>query len=48
MERKKVKPYRVRGFHGGDYEKCPLLGCGAVWVYYKLTFRRNALPPSSG
>jgi hypothetical protein len=29
-------------------EECSLLGCGAVWVYYKTTFRRNASPPSSG
>jgi hypothetical protein len=29
-------------------EECRLLGWGAVWVYYKPTFRRNVLPPSSG
>jgi hypothetical protein len=23
------------------------VGCGAVWVYYKPTFRRKASPPSS-
>jgi hypothetical protein len=28
-------------FHSGYYEECSLLGCGAVWVYYKPTFRRN-------
>jgi hypothetical protein len=30
------------------YEKCRPLGCDAVWVYYKPTFRRNMSPPSSG
>jgi hypothetical protein len=34
--------------HGGDYEECRLLGRGAVWIYYKPTFRRNVSPPSSG
>jgi hypothetical protein len=29
-------------------EKWRLLGCGAMWVYYKLKFQRNVLPPSSG
>jgi hypothetical protein len=29
-------------------EKCHLLGCGAVWVYYKPMFQRNVPPPSSG
>jgi hypothetical protein len=28
-------------FHGGDYVECRLLGCGAVWVYYKKTFWRT-------
>jgi hypothetical protein len=28
--------------------ECRLLGCGAVWVYYKRTFRRNVSHPSSG
>jgi hypothetical protein len=32
---------RIRCFYAGDYEDCRLLGCGAVWVYYKQTFRRN-------
>jgi hypothetical protein len=27
---------RIWGFHGGDYEECRLLGCGAVWVYYNM------------
>jgi hypothetical protein len=31
-----------------DTEECPLLEYGAVWVYYKPTFRRNISPPSSG
>jgi hypothetical protein len=31
-----------------NYEECRLLGCGAVWVYYEPTFRRNVSPPSSG
>jgi hypothetical protein len=31
------------------YAKCCILRCGAVWFYYyKPTFRRNVLPPSSG
>jgi hypothetical protein len=29
-------------------EECRLLGCGAVWVYYKPTFRRNVSPQNSG
>jgi hypothetical protein len=37
---------KIWGFHGGDYEECSLLGCGDVWVYYKLTFRSNVSPPS--
>jgi hypothetical protein len=40
--------YRIRGFHCGDYEEFHLLGCGAVWVYYKPTFRRNVSPQYSG
>jgi hypothetical protein len=31
-----------------DNKEYRLLGCGAMWVYYKLTFRRNVSPPSSG
>jgi hypothetical protein len=31
-----------------DYEESRFLGCAAVSVYYKLTFRRNISPPSSG
>jgi hypothetical protein len=23
--------YKIRGFHGGEYEKCRLMGCDAVW-----------------
>jgi hypothetical protein len=26
---------RILGFHGGDYEECRLLGCGAVWILVK-------------
>jgi hypothetical protein len=29
-------------------EECRLLGCGAVWVYYKPMFRTKMSPPSSG
>jgi hypothetical protein len=25
-----VEAYKIWGFNGGDYEKCRLLGCGAV------------------
>jgi hypothetical protein len=39
---------RIFGFHGCDCEECRLLGCGAVWIYYKLTFQRNVSSPSSG
>jgi hypothetical protein len=39
---------RIWGFHGDDYEECHLLGCSAMWAYYKLTFRRNVSPLSSG
>jgi hypothetical protein len=35
---------RIWGFHGGDYEEFRLLGCGAMWVYYKPTFRRMSTP----
>jgi hypothetical protein len=31
-----------------NFEQCRLLGCGAVWVYYKPPFRRNVSPQSSG
>jgi hypothetical protein len=27
---KNLQRYKVWGFHGGDYEECPLLGYGAV------------------
>jgi hypothetical protein len=27
---------RIWGFHGGDYEECRLLGCGALWVYCNI------------
>jgi hypothetical protein len=33
--------YRIWDFHGGDYEECHLLGCGAVWVLWEPTFRRK-------
>jgi hypothetical protein len=39
---------RTWSFRGGDYEACRLLGCGAVWAYYKPTFQKNVSPPSSG
>jgi hypothetical protein len=32
---------------GNDIE-CRVLGCDAVWVYYKPMFRKNFSPPSSG
>jgi hypothetical protein len=38
----------ICGFHGGDYEECRLLGCGAAWILCEPTFRRNVSPPSSG
>jgi hypothetical protein len=25
--------YNIWGFHGGDYEKCRLLGCDAIWLH---------------
>jgi hypothetical protein len=28
-------------------EECRVLGCGAMWIYYKPTFRRNVPPPHS-
>jgi hypothetical protein len=33
---------KILGFHGGKYEKCLVLGCGAVRVLLEPTFRRNA------
>jgi hypothetical protein len=38
----------MRGFGGGDYEECRLLGCYATWLLYELTFRKNILHPLSG
>jgi hypothetical protein len=38
----------IRGFHGGDYEECRILGCDAEWLLKEPTFRRSVLPPSSG
>jgi hypothetical protein len=40
--------YRIWGFHSGDYEKCRLLVCGAVYILCEQSFRRNVSPPSSG
>jgi hypothetical protein len=31
-----------------EKEECSVLGCGALWVYYKPMFRRNVSPPFSG
>jgi hypothetical protein len=42
------KQWNIWGFHGGDYEECRLLGCGAVQILYKPTFRRKVPPPSPG
>jgi hypothetical protein len=39
---------KIWGFHGGDYEECRFLGCGAVYILCEPTFRRNISPPSSG
>jgi hypothetical protein len=39
---------KILGFHGGDYEECRLLGCGAAWGLLVLTYLMNAFPPSSG
>jgi hypothetical protein len=36
--------FKIRGLHAGDYEECRLLGCGAVYILRKLTFRRNVSP----
>jgi hypothetical protein len=30
------------------YQECSLLGCGTMWVYCKLTFRKNVSHSSSG
>jgi hypothetical protein len=30
---KATELYKGLGFHGGDYEEWPLLGCYAVWLF---------------
>jgi hypothetical protein len=27
-----LMPYKISGFHGGDYEECYLLGCDVAWL----------------
>jgi hypothetical protein len=38
---------KISGSHGGDYEDCHFLGCGAVWFLLEPTFRRNLSLPQS-
>jgi hypothetical protein len=40
-----VSLWRRTYAHKGVTEECRLSGCGAVWVYYKPTVRKNASPP---
>jgi hypothetical protein len=47
-KREKLICCNIRGFHGDDYEECPLLVCYAVWLLLEPRFRRNVSPPSSG
>jgi hypothetical protein len=35
---------KIWGFHGGEYEECRFVGCGAVKFLYEPTFRRNISP----
>jgi hypothetical protein len=44
----KLLPCKIWDFHGGDYEECRILGCGAVKILCEPTFRRKASLPSSG
>jgi hypothetical protein len=39
-----TKLCKIWGFHGGDYEKCRLLVCGAVEILCEPMFWRNILP----
>jgi hypothetical protein len=32
-------PCKIWGFHGGNYEECRLLGCGAVYILCEPIFR---------
>jgi hypothetical protein len=39
---------KIWGFHGGDSEKCCLLGCYVVWLLWERAIQRHFPPPSSG
>jgi hypothetical protein len=41
--------YKLFGYVNTYFvEECRLLECGAMWVYYNQTFRKNVSPLSSG
>jgi hypothetical protein len=44
----KIKSMPIIFFEVKVMQEYRLLGCGAMWVYYKPTFQRNVPPQSSG